>query len=87
MEQQTAAERLVDEGFEDVVIFEDYGYDDALIGVTEDGRAVYDYDLMVDWLVRTEGWTEEDAIEWIEYNTIRALPYAGPSGPLIMHRI
>ena len=83
----TAAERLADHGYEDVVIFENYSYDDALIGVTDDNRAVYDFDKMVAWLVETEGMAEEEAIEWIEYNTIRALPYAGPNAPIIMYRL
>lgn len=81
----TAAERILAAGYEDVVIFENYSYDDALIGVTEDGRAVYDFDRMVRWLVETEDFTAEEAIEWIEYNTIRALPYMGDNAPIIMY--
>lgn len=81
----TAAEKILAAGYEDIVIFENYSYDDALIGVTEDGRAVYDFDKMVLWLVETEGFTVEEAIEWIEYNTIRALPYMGDDAPIIMY--
>lgn len=81
----TAEERIKEAGYEDVVLLANYSYDTALIGVTEDGRAVYDYDKMVAWLVETEGFTELDAIEWIDYNTIRALPYAGDKAPLIMY--
>lgn len=81
----TAREKLLDAGWEDVVIFENYSYDDALIGVTEDGRAVYVYEKMVEWLMAEEGWSEEDAVEWIEYNTIRALPCAGPDAPIVMY--
>ena len=44
----TAAEKLISAGYEDVIILEeDYSYDSALVGVTEDGRAVYDYDIML----------------------------------------
>ena len=81
----TAREKLLDAGWDDVVILENYSYDDALVGVTEDGRAVYDFDKMVKWLMDEEYWTEEEAVEWIEYNTIRALPYMGPSAPIIMY--
>lgn len=81
----TSEEKLLDMGYEDVVIFSDYSYDDALIGVTEDNRAVYDFDKMVTWLVETEGFTVDEAIEWIEYNTIRALGYAGHGAPIIMY--
>ena len=81
----TAAEKLLAAGYEDVVIFENYSYDDALIGVTEDCRAVYDFNKMVRWLVETEDFTDEEAIEWIEYNTIRALAYMGDDAPIIMY--
>lgn len=82
-----AAKRLVDNGYEDITILSNYSYDTALIGVTEDGRAVYDYDLMVEWLMETEGWDEIEAVEWVDYNTIRALPYMGESAPVIVHRL
>ena len=80
-------EKLIDAGYEDVMILSNYSYDDALIGVTEDNRAVYDFDLMVDWLMQHEGFSFEDAVEWIEYNTIRALPYFGDKAPIIMYRL
>jgi hypothetical protein len=80
----SAEERLLNAEYEDVIIFKDYSYDDALIGVTDNNRAVYDYMKMVDWLVEKEGWTEIEAIEWIDYNTLRALPYMGEGAPIIM---
>ncbi|MBR5604214.1 MAG: hypothetical protein IKW51_08395 [Bacteroidales bacterium] len=80
-----AEERILNAGYEDVVYLTNYSYDDALIGISNDNRAVYDYDKMVKWLVETEGFTEEEAIEWIDYNTIRALPYAGEKSPIIMY--
>jgi hypothetical protein len=83
----TAAEKLRDAGYEDTVILENYSYDDALVGVTEDGRAVYDFDKMVSWLMQREGWSALEAIEWIEFNTIGALPYAGEDAPIIMYPI
>lgn len=43
----TAAEKIEAAGNDDVIIFDNPSYDDALVGVTEDGRAVYDYDKMV----------------------------------------
>lgn len=81
----SAEERLLNAGYEDVIYLVNYGYDNALIGVTEDGRAVYDFDKMVDCLVDEEGWTDEEAVEWIECNTIRALPYMGDRAPIIMY--
>lgn len=83
----TAAERIEAAGFEDVVIFENPSYDEALVGVTEDGRAVYDYDKMLDWLALNWEMSHDEAVEWIEYNTIGALPNAGPLGPVIMYSL
>lgn len=73
-------------GFDEVIVFDNFSYDTALLGVSHDGRAVYDYDLMVEWLCREEGFSLEDAIEWIDYNTIRALPYAGEQSPIVLYR-
>lgn len=83
----TAEEKVLDAGYEDVVLLSNYSYDDALIGISHDNRAVYDFDKMVEWLVQKEGWTETDAVEWIEYNTIRALPYFGASAPIIVYPV
>ena len=65
----------------------DFSYDDALIGVTHDNRAVYDYEKMVEWLISTEEFTEEEAVEWIDYNTLRAIGYFGEDAPIIMYLI
>lgn len=83
----TAEEMLLDNGYENVVIFKNYGYDSALIGVSQDNRAVYDFDLMVEYLMKEEDFTETEAIEWIEYNTIRSIPYAGNDAPIIMYSL
>ena len=52
----SAHERLAAEGYEGVLIFSGYTYDDALVGVTGDNRAVYDFDKMVAWLMGETGW-------------------------------
>ena len=80
----TAEERLLDNGYEGIKYLTNYSYDTALIGVTHDDRAVYDYEKMVRWLVEEEDFTTEEAAEWIDYNTIRALPYMGSDGPVIL---
>ena len=85
MKNRTAEEKLFENGYEDILILKNYSYDDALIGITEDNRAIYDFDKMVDWLIKTENLSQEEAIEWIEYNTIRALPYMGERAPVIMY--
>lgn len=81
-----AEQKLLDNGYEGVKYLTDYSYDTALIGVTEDNRAVYDFNKMVEWLIDTQDFKDEiEAIEWIEYNTIRALPYMGPEAPIIVY--
>jgi hypothetical protein len=82
----SAAELLEEWGYEDVVIFDNPSFDNALIGVSEDNRAVYDYDKMVIWLAITWAISREEAVEFIEYNTIRALPYY-ENHPIVMHRL
>lgn len=79
----SAEERILDAGFKDVIILQNHSYDSALIGVTHDNRAVYDYDLMVEYLMDVEGLTDEESIDWLEYNTIRALPYMGSKSPIV----
>ena len=50
-----AEEKLLENGYEGIRYLTDFSYDDALIGVTHDERAVYDYNLMVEWLEKEKG--------------------------------
>ena len=72
---------------EEAIVFDNMSYDNSIVGVTTDGRVVYDYDKMIDELMQDEEWSYEDAVEWIEYNTVRSLPYGGPGAPIIMYSI
>lgn len=72
----------------DAVVFDNYAYDNSIIGVTFDGRAIYCFEDMVKELMKEEGWEELGelaAIEWIEYNAMRALPYAGEKAPIVVN--
>ena len=42
---------------------------------------------MVEWLITNEDMPEDEAAEWIDYNTIRALPDMGPGGPIVMYAL
>lgn len=71
----------------DVVLFD--GMEDAFIGVAErfvEGGhrhfAVYSYRKMVDILTLEPGTTSEDAVEYLEFNTVGL--YAGPGTPAIL---
>ena len=41
---------------------------------------------MIEYLCEQEGMNYEDAVEWIDYNTIRALSYF-PNPPYIISKI
>ena len=75
---------------ETAFVFDNPSYDNSIVGVSEDDRVVYDYYKMVEELVSdnsSEGYemTEEEAIDFISYNTIRALSYfTGEGKPIVM---
>jgi hypothetical protein len=69
---------------DDALVFDNHAYDNSILGVSLDGRVIYSFERMVDELMSDEGWDELTAIEWIEYNTVRALPYFGGKSPIIV---
>ena len=77
-------EDILAELSEDAVVFTNPSFDNAIIGITVDGQAVYDYYKMVEELMRDEDISEQEAIDWIEYNTIRVIPYAGEMAPVVI---
>lgn len=81
-----AAEYLENMGYEDIIVFDDYDIE-TLIGVDSENRAVYDYDKMVKWIMKTDKCSYDDAVDWIEYNTIRSLPYVGNKAPIVVHPV
>ena len=78
---------LMDQGFEDFIIFENPDYDSAIIGITENNQVVYDYEKMIKHLMQEDDMDYEEAVDFISYNTIRSLPYAGEGAPIIMYSI
>lgn len=94
MTRQDIFDEIESRGFEDTIILDDPSFDDAIIGITEDGHLIYNYDSMVNHMVDSyikEGINEDEAytsaIEWISYNTIRAIPYMKSYGkePIIAY--
>lgn len=78
---------LMDQGFENFIIFENPDYDSAIIGITENNQVVYDYEKMIEHLMQEDDMDYEEAVDFISYNTIRSLPYAGEGAPIIMYSI
>ena len=60
-------------------------YADAIAGITYDGNhVIYSVEKFQECLVK-EGMTHEEAYDWIGYNTLRSLPYAGEYAPIMIH--
>ena len=82
MEEKNTFLEYLSENYPDSIILD--SMDDAIIGIDVDGHVVYSYDKCVDCMVK-EGMTDEEAMEWVDYNTIRAIPYMGDKHPIIMY--
>lgn len=80
-------EWLCENDHEDTVILESPDYLSAIVGISEEGRLIYSYDKMVEHLMTAENMDAEEAMEFIDYNTIRALPYAGEMAPIVLYDI
>ena len=64
------------------LIFAD-GFDDAIIGVAagfDSARVVYCYASMVEVMINDNNMNYEDALDWIEFNTIGS--YVGKNKPI-----
>tara|TARA_Y100001938_G_scaffold22642_1_gene29287 strand:- start:2460 stop:2723 length:264 start_codon:yes stop_codon:yes gene_type:complete len=64
------------------LIFAD-GFDDAIIGVAagfDSARVVYCYASMVEVMMNDKDMNYEDALDWIEYNTLGS--YVGKNTPI-----
>lgn len=80
-------EWLCDRDYEDTVVLENPDYLSAIVGVSDDGRLIYDYEKMVEHLITTDGMDYEEACEFIDFNTIGALPYMGEKRPVILTKV
>ena len=69
----------------DTLVFDNPAYDQSIIGQTFDGRAIYDIDKMAEELATDDEMTLEEAMDFIDYNAIRSLPYAGEKAPVVVH--
>ena len=60
------------------------GFDGAIIGVgrqfDKPDRLIYDYDKCLGILMLAQDFTEEEAVEWMEYNVVGA--YVGEGTPI-----
>lgn len=59
------------------------GYNEAIVGLTDDGKLVYSIEKMIDLLSQHDNMTTEDASEFLYFNTFCA--YVGEQTPLFIH--
>lgn len=89
-------EMVMDEEELDLIaVLEGDEFADGAVGLTDDNRVVYSYERLVKSIAQSlseEGQNpydkELEAIEWIDYNTIRSLPYIESQGlkaPIIIY--
>ena len=78
---------LGERGFKDAVVLESPDYLSAIVGVSDDGRVIYDYEKMAQCLMETEGMDYEEAMEFVNFNTLGAVPYMGDKRPIILNKI
>jgi len=83
----TLKDYLCELGHDDAVVLENPDYLSAVAGVSEDGRVIYSYPRMVEHLMLNDGMSHEEASEFIDYNTVGALPYMGEKRPIILFEI
>lgn len=81
----TVHEIMEEAGCEGARIFCEPSFDTAFIGISHDDRAVYDFDLMVEWGIKNRGWTVEEAIDFINTDTICSC-MATQGAPIIVFR-
>ena len=88
MTNEELRENLLMQYDEEVVngmtMFTSPSYAAAVVAVTHDDRLVYDYNKMVECLMVDDDMTYEEAAEFIDYNTIRTLPYMEKAPVIIM---
>lgn len=80
-----------EEILDNIVVLEGDEFADGCIGITDDYRLVYSYEKLVESLMKAYNQEDETpAIEWLEYNTIRSLPYMESQGlltPIIVREL
>ena len=80
-------EEVTDEEIlEKIIVLEGDEFADGVIGLSHDYHLIYDYNKLVDSLMSHNNWSIEEAVDWLEFNTLRSLDYMKSIGnePIIM---
>lgn len=75
---------VADEHGADLLFLSEEYFDGAIVGVTGKSQVVYDMDLMVDLFSTNNDCTEEEAMEYLDFNTWSA--YVGDETPVFITR-
>ena len=78
---------LVEQGYEESIVFESPTYRNAVLGISEEGRVIYSERIIIEDMMIDEGMELEEAIDHFEFNLLRSLPYMGEMAPIILHDI
>lgn len=77
--------KYINEENEDALLFDNPSFDNSIIGMSTDGRVIYSLHKMVEELATEDEIAFDEALEFIDYNTIRALIYISDSNkPIIL---
>ena len=76
---------LLDMGYDKSIVFENPDYDEAIIGVSDNGRVIYDYDLMIQHLIEKHDMDVDEAADFISYNS--SFSSYVDQYPIIMYRL
>ena len=58
------------------------GLDDAIIGLTQYGLIIYDYNKCIDIFMRENDWDYTEAVEWMDFNVLGS--YNGSGSPIFL---
>lgn len=81
---QELHEWLCEHEHSETTTFGEY-YLSAIIGITEEGNLVYSYSKMVEQEMEDYDISLDDAVEYINYNAIRTVPYMKDKPPVIVY--
>ena len=84
--RESLEDKYVDyEQTEKPLMFDNPSFDKSVIGISLDNRLVYDLESMVEEYMEDNNCDYDTALEFIEYNTLRALAYnSDESKPIVI---
>lgn len=93
MVNQNLREKIANEGYENSIVYDAPSFDDSIIGVDDNGKTIYAFPLMINEYIKNDVGDkynkltsdelcelEDEAIDFISYNTVRGTPYMASYG-------